>query len=49
MKIEIVDGFKMLSDISRKPTLVIESDSLTSLHKLILGEDLMINVTIRIK
>jgi len=28
MKIEIVDGFKMLSDISRKPTLVIESDRL---------------------
>lgn len=28
MKIEVVDGFKMLSDISRKPTLVIESDRL---------------------
>ena len=28
MKIEIVDGFKMLSDISRKPTFVIESDRL---------------------
>ena len=28
MKIEIVDGFKMLSDISRKPTLIIESDRL---------------------
>jgi protein phosphatase 1 regulatory subunit 7 len=28
MKIDIVDGFKMLSDITRKPTLVIESERL---------------------
>jgi hypothetical protein len=28
MKIDIVDGFKILSDVSRKPTLIIESDRL---------------------
>ena len=28
MRIEIVDGFKILSDVSRKPTLIIESDRL---------------------
>ena len=28
MKIDVVDGFKMLSDITRKPTLIVESDRL---------------------
>jgi len=28
MKIDVVDGFKMLSDVTRKPTLIIESERL---------------------
>ena len=28
MKIDVVDGFKMLSDVTRKPTLIVESDRL---------------------